>query len=175
MKQAIGVKSATPSRPRRDELMLDRALKYARLHDGGNGMSIKDMEKKFNESDVTLYKLVRLGEAPKAVHTLIRKKEIPATIVSNAIKAPMKPREITAMVEAMVAERRDARKKLHEAGFQGGKSLTLRRALGLAIENIKKRHLVKGEGRKAIVRALNEIVNSGKPTVESIEGVILMN
>ena len=155
--------------------MLDRALKYARLHDGGNGMTVADLQKKFKESDVTIYKLIRLGEAPKAVIALIRHKEIPATVVANAIKATMSPKEVTATVTAMVAERQDARKKLHEAGFRGGKSLTLRRALSLAIDNLKKRHLIKGDGRKAIVRALNAIIHDEKTSVPSIEDAILMN
>ena len=44
-----------------------------------------------------------------------------------------------------------------------------------AIENLKKRHLIKGDGRKAIVRALNSIINDEKTSVPSIEEAILMN
>lgn len=155
--------------------MLDRALEYAKLYNGGRGMKASEIAEKFGENEVTIYKLVRLGESPKSVITLIRKGEIPATVVANAIKASMNPKEVTETVNAMVEERREARQKLAEAGFKGGTSMTLRRAFTIAIDNLKKRHLIKGENRKAIVRALNAIVSETKPTVQSIEEAVLMN
>lgn len=136
-------------------------------------MSVKEMEKKFNESDVTIYKLIRLGEAPKSVIKLIKDKKVSATIVSNTIKATMTPDEVVDMVNDMVEERQEARKKLEDMGYKGGTSITLRRALKMAIHNISKRHLVRGPSRKSIVGVLNSIIKQDKPTVESIEQAIL--
>lgn len=154
--------------------MLDRALEYAKLHKGGKGMSVGTMEKKFKESDVTIYKLIRLGEAPKSVISLIRGKQVSATLVSNAIKASMTPDDVIKLVDGMVKERQDARKKLEDMGYKGGTSITLRRALQMAIDNISKRHLVKGPSRKSIVGVLNSIIKQDKPTVQSIEKAILV-
>jgi hypothetical protein len=151
--------------------MLDRALEYAKLH--RKGMSPSDIEKKFEENYITVCKLIRLGEAPTAVIKLIRDKKVSATLVQNSIKASMTPDEVLKMVNQMVKDRQEARKKLEDLGYKGGTSITLKRAFQIALENIGKRHLVKGPGRKSIVNALSAIVRESKPTVESIERAIL--
>jgi len=167
--------TANSPRPRREKPMLDRALEYAKLYNGGRGKKASEIAEQYDENEVTIYKLVRLGEAPKAIISLIRKGEIPATVVANTLKASMSHSEMIEAVNALVKERHDARQKLAEAGFKGGTSMTLRRAFTIAIDNLKKRHLIKGENRKAIVRALNAIVSETKPTVQSIEEAVLMN
>ncbi len=153
--------------------MLNRALEYAKLHKKGKGMGVSEISEKYNESEVTVYKLIRLGEAPKGVISLIKNKKIAATVVANAIKASMTPVEVSLMVENMVKEREEAHQKLEEMGYKGGTSLTLRRALTIAMDNLNKRRLVRGETRKAIVRAFNSIISDTKPTVESIENAVL--
>ena len=154
--------------------MLDRAIEYAKLHKGGKGMSPSDIEEKYGENYITVCKLIRLGEAPKSVIKMIRSKKVSATTVLNTLKASMTPEETIEMVNNLVKEREEAHTKLEELGYKGGTSVTLKRALQMAIDNLKKRHLVKTAGRKSIIGVLNSIVNNEeKPTVESIEKAIL--
>lgn len=170
-------KSNVPSpRPRREKPMLDRALEYAKLHNGGKGMKAADMSAEFDENEVTIYKLIRLGEAPKGVISLIRKGDIPATVVANLIKASMTPDEVTSVVNEEVKRRNDARHELHKAGFRGASSMTLRRAIRVAVGNLRERRVIRGEGQKAVVRALTTLFSSdSKLAPADIEKVILMN
>lgn len=170
--QTVGVRSKSETgRPRRQKPMLDRAMEYAKLHK--KGMSATEMEKKFNENYITVCKLIRLGEAPQAVIKLIKDKKVSATLVQNSIKASMTPDEVLKMVNAMVKERQESRKKLEDLGYKGGTSITLKRALGIALDNVKKRRLIKSSGRKSIINVLNSIVSQSKPTAASIERAIL--
>lgn len=170
-----GVKGGSP-RPRREKPMLDRALQYAKLYNGGKGMKASDIGAKFNENDVTVYKLIRLGEAPKSVIALIRKDEVPATVVANALKSSMTNKEVIETVNSLVKERAEARKKLHDAGFRGASSMTVSRAFKIALQNLKKRHMIRSEGQKAVVRVFNEIFSGErKPSVRDIEQAILLN
>ncbi len=136
-------------------------------------MSATEMEKQFGENYITVCKLIRLGEAPPAVIKLIKDKKVSATLVQNSIKASMTPDEVLAMVNAMVKDRQESRKKLEDLGYKGGTSITLKRALGIALDNVKKRRLIKSSGRKSIINVLNSIVSQSKPTAESIERAIL--
>lgn len=175
--QKVGAKKTTSPRPRREKPMLDRAIEYAKLHDGGRGMKAPDMSEKFSESEVTIYKLIRLGEAPKGVISLIRKGDIPATVVANLLKASMTQKEMNEAVNAEVKRRNDARLELHKAGFKGASSMTLRRAIRVAMSNLTNRpSLIKGEGQKAVVRALTALFNGdSKLSPADIERVVLMN
>ena len=157
--------------------MLDRALEYAKLHNGGRGMKAADMSEEFNENEVTIYKLIRLGEAPKGVISLIRKGDIPATVVANLIKASMTPKEVTEVVAEEVKRRSDARHDLHKAGFRGASSMTLRRAIRVAVSNLSNRpSLIRGEGQKAVVRALTTLFSGdNKLSPADVERVVLMN
>lgn len=168
-----GEKAGAP-RPRREKSMLDRALEYSKLSKGG--MTDKEIGRRFKENPVTVNKLVRLGDAPKSVISLIRKGVVPATVISNNIKASMTDADIVALVQEEIDRREDARKKLREAGFKGASSMTLRRAFTIAVDNLRKRKVLKNEGRKAVVRTLSDLLNrDGKLMPSDIEEAILMN
>ena len=140
-------------------------------------MKAADMSEEFNENEVTIYKLIRLGEAPKGVISLIRKGDIPATVVANLIKASMTPKEVTEVVAEEVKRRSDARHDLHKAGFRGASSMTLRRAIRVAVSNLSNRpSLIRGEGQKAVVRALTTLFSGdNKLSPADVERVVLMN
>lgn len=156
--------------------MLDRAIKYAKLYKNGSGMKVSEIAEKIDENEVTVYKLIRMGNAPQVVIAMIRKGLIPATTVSNLLKSSMTDKEMIDVVNEEVQKRKDALEQLHKEGFQGGTSMTAKRAIKLALSNLKKRHLIKGEGQKAIARCLAEIFRDDrKPSVADIESAILMN
>jgi hypothetical protein len=101
---------------------------------------------------------------------------VPATVISNNIKASMTNQDIVALVQEEIDRREDARKKLREAGFKGASSMTLRRAFTIAVDNLRKRKVLKNEGRKAVVRTLSDLLNrDGKLMPSDIEEAILMN
>ncbi len=163
------------SRPRRKESMLDRAFKYARLHEGG--MSAVEISKKHGgENEVTIFKLIRMANAPKSIHALIRKKKVPATTVQNLLKSSMTDAQMIAVVQAEVDRRNNTHDQLEQIGFRGASSMTARRAINVALDNLRKRRLIKSEGQKAIARCLNEIFGkNGKPSVDEIQSAILAN
>jgi hypothetical protein len=164
--------TAEGKRPRREKPMLDRALEYAKLYE--DGKKADWIAKKYDEHLVSVYKLIRLGNAPKTVHNLIRKGELPATEVANAITSSMTKSDVIAMAQTMVQARHDARKKLEEMGFKGASSMTLRRTVMMAMENLKKRHLIKGSEQKAIVKAFRSVFAvTHKPSVQDIEHAVL--
>ena len=170
----MSTKGEKISRPRREKNAMERALLYAKLHKGGKGLSANQLSKKYNEHTVMVYKLIRLGEAPKSVHDLIKQKEIPATVVHNMITASMSAKEVEAVVKAEVARRRKIRQEMHEAGFKGASSLTIRRTLNLAIANLKKRHMIKTEGQKAVVRVFTRLFGGeDKPSVQDAERAMM--
>ena len=170
----MSTKGEKVSRPRRDKTTMERALLYAKLHKDGKGLSANQLSEKYNEHTVMVYKLIRLGEAPKSVHDLIKQKEIPATVVHNMITASMTPNEVEAAVKAEVERRRKIRQEMHDAGFKGASSLTIRRTLNLAIANLKKRHMVKSAGQKAVVRVFSELFGGeGKPSVQDVEKALM--
>lgn len=164
--------TAEGKRPRREKPMLDRALEYAKLYEGGKKADW--IANKYDEHLVSVYKLIRLGNAPKTVHNLIRKGELPATEVANAITSSMTKGDIIAMAQTMVQARHDARKKLEEMGFKGASSMTFRRTVMVAIENLKQRHLIRDDKQKAIFKAFKSVFGqSHKPSIEDIEHAVL--
>ena len=168
-----GESGAGSPRPRRDVSMLERATKYAKLYNNGQGKSAAEIAEKFSENEVTVYKLIRMGNAPQAIHSLIQKKRIPATIVLNMLKSSMTDKQMIDAVNAEVERRDNAIKQLEKEGFHGGTSLTLKRAVALAMANLKKRRLIKNDKQKAIVDVLNDIFGGDKPSVADIEKAIL--
>lgn len=163
----------TSLRPRRAKNQLDRGLEYAALHKNGKGLKASQMVSRYGENEVTIYKLIRLGEAPKSVHSLIRKGEVPATVVANNIKASMTNSEIIDMVHGLIEEREKSRAELDKLGFKGASSMTLRRTITMAIANLKKSRVLKGES-KTVARVLDDIFGSDKKhTVEDIQNAIL--
>ena len=125
---------------------------------------------------MTVNKLVRLGNAPKSVISLIRKGVVPATVIANKIKASMSDKEVIALVQEEIKRREEDINKLREAGFKGASSMTLRRAFTIAVDNLRKRKVLKSEGRKAVVRTLADLLKrDGKLLPSDIEEAILMN
>lgn len=173
MKTQKGENSISASRPRRKEAMLDRSLKYAKLFNNGEGKSVAEIAQKFHENEVTVYKLIRMGNAPKKILSLINDGKIPATIVLNLLKSSMSDKEMVEAVSNEIAKREQAIKQLKDAGFQGGTSITMKRAIRLAISNLKKRRLVSNDKQKAVVEVLNAILGNEKPMVADIEKAIL--
>ena len=153
--------------------MLERATKYAKLYNHGRGKSAADIAERFCENEVTVYKLIRMGNAPDAVHALIRKKRVPATVVLNLLKSSMTDKQMIEAVSAETQRREAALAQLEKEGFHGGTSMTLRRAITLAVANLKKRRLIKSDKQKAIAEALSDIFGGDKPTVADIEKAIL--
>lgn len=153
--------------------MLDRAMNYAALYDNGKGKSAAEIAQKFKENEVTVYKLIRMGNAPKKVLSLIKADRIPATLVLNLLKSSMSESEMIDAVNDEIAKREQAIKQLQKEGFEGGTSMTMKRAIRLAVSNLKKRHLVKSDKQKAVVEVLNAILGNDKPMVAEIEKAIL--
>lgn len=155
--------------------MLDRALKYAKLYDNGKGKTVLQIAGQFNENEVTVYKLIRMGDAPRSIISLIRSERIPATVVANILKSAMTDKQMVDAVNAEVQKREHALKQLEKEGFRGGTSMTVKRAIKLALSNLKKKHLIKNERQKAIADAFSDIFGGRKPSVSDIENAILMN
>ena len=155
--------------------MLDRALKYAKLYDNGKGKTVPQIAEKFNENEVTVYKLIRMGNAPNSIISLIKSERIPATVVANILKSSMTDKQMVDAVNTEVHKREHALKQLEKEGFSGGTSMTVRRAIKLALSNLKKKHLIKNDRQKAIADAFNDIFSGAKPSIADIENAILMN
>jgi hypothetical protein len=155
--------------------MLERAELYAKLADrkkNKNPLTPKEISEKYDEALPNVYRLVRLGNAPEGVRQMIRDGKIPATKVSEVIKANMDDKQITVVANRMVKLRTTKLHKLEAAGFKGGKSINLKRRISLALVDIQKRGLVVGKTRQRMVNALKEILEQNA-SVESIEKVIV--
>ena len=151
--------------------MLERALKYAKLHKESD-MNVADIASKHQENPVTVYKLIRLGSAPKRVISKVKSGKLPATDAANALKSGMTKMEQLAAINELVAERAEKVEKIHGAGFDGS-SMTVRRSVSIALENLKKTKLVKSDTQKAAEHALSLLFSGGKPTVSEVENIIL--
>lgn len=153
--------------------MLDRALKYAKLYNNGNGKSALEIAERTGENEVTIYKLIRMGNAPHLIHSLIKSERVPATVVLNTLKSSMTDKQMIDAVKAEIAKRERALKQLEKEGFRGGTSMTVKRAIKLALSNLKKKRLIKTDKQQAIADAFNDIFGGKKPTVSDIENAIL--
>lgn len=173
MNKHQGESSSSAPRPRRKVAMLDRALNYAKLYNHGKGKSVTEIAAKVGENEVTVYKLIRMGNAPRSIVSLIEKDRIPATVVLNLLKASMSDKEMIDAVNDEVSKREEAIKQLHKEGFQGGTSMTVKRAIALAVANLKQRRMIKSDKQKAVVDVLNAILGNDKPAVADIEKAIL--
>lgn len=173
MNKQQGESSAGISRPRRKVAMLDRAMNYAKLYNDGKGKSVAEIASKVGENEVTVYKLIRMGNAPRSVISLIEKDRIPATVVLNMLKSSMSDKEMIDAVNNEVSKRDEAIKQLHKEGFQGGTSMTVKRAIALAVSNLRKKRMIKNDKQKAVVDVLSAILGNDKPAVADIEKAIL--
>lgn len=153
--------------------MLHRALNYAKLYNDGKGKSVAEIASKVGENEVTVYKLIRMGNAPRSVISLIEKDRIPATVVLNMLKSSMSDKEMIDAVNSEVSKRDEAIKQLHKEGFQGGTSMTVKRAIALAVSNLRKKRMIKNDKQKAVVDVLSAILGNDKPAVADIEKAIL--
>lgn len=151
--------------------MLVRSLQYTQLHERKrNPLSVAQIAEMFDENQMTTYKLIRLGKAPKEVHWMIYKGEVTATEVVNEIRKNMSDKQIITIASRLAQKRAQKERKLESAGFQGS-SMTLRRKIGIALKNIQRRHLLGDGDREKMVKMLKDLIEN--PTVESIESSII--
>ncbi len=165
---------ATRERTRRTDKhsnMLVRSLQYTQLHERKRKpLSVAQIAEMFDESQMTTYKLIRLGKAPKEVHRMIYKGEVTATEIVNEIRKSMSDKQIIAIASRLAQKRAQKERKLESAGFQGS-SMTLRRKIGIALRNIQKKHLLGDGERDKMMKMLKDLIEN--PTVESIESSIV--
>jgi ParB-like chromosome segregation protein Spo0J len=157
------------SKPRHETPVLERAIRYAQLD--AEQKSVDEMHNEYGENPVTIYKYIRLGNAPKAVHAYIRKKKISANAAADVLLAGDSPEEMTAKVKALVEAREKDLDSLKAAGISG-KSMTFPRKVTLALEEMKKKRLLTNRTQKEVAKTIEALFSSTKITKDGVVSII---